>query len=181
MQLKHAGMLTLVIALLPAAVGAQPRMPAEGTVALGGDIGVFVPQEDLETSLTLAGFAEFYMTPRVSVRGTLGWANPDFETIPGSLRQVRLVGNLLYNWERVEWHPFVTAGAGAYFVQPRRGGDPLDDTETKAGFNLGGGIEYFTSRTLSIKGEGLYHIISHEDFEANPSGLTLTIGLKKYY
>ena len=49
-----------------------------------------------------------------------------------------------------------------------------------------GGIEYFTSNTVSIKGEASYHLISNADGFAgrgprNPDGFKLTIGLKKYF
>ena len=46
-----------------------------------------------------------------------------------------------------------------------------------------GGAEFFTSNSLSIKGEVSYHLISNvDDFgPANPDGLKLSIGLKKYF
>ena len=58
--------------------------------------------------------------------------------------------------------------------------------ESKLGGVLLGGIEYFTSNTVSIKGEASYHLISNADGFAgrgprNPDGFKLTIGLKKYF
>jgi hypothetical protein len=45
-----------------------------------------------------------------------------------------------------------------------------------------GGIEYFTSRTVSIKGELRYHIVSDIlNGSFNPDGAAITIGLKKYF
>jgi hypothetical protein len=157
-------------------------MPSEGTVAVGGDFGVFFPDDPYDVSPTVAGFVEFYLTPRVSARSSLGWADPDLDGSgdPG-VRQIRLALNLLYNWEQGVWHPFVTAGFGAYFLQRHRDDDSVGDAETEAAFNLGGGIEYFTGRTVALKGEALYHITGDAPDIPDPSGLTLTIGLKKYF
>ena len=50
-----------------------------------------------------------------------------------------------------------------------------------AGFNVGGGIEYFTGRTVSLKGEARYHVIGKTRTGQDPSGLVFTGGLKKYW
>jgi hypothetical protein len=151
-------------------------------VALGGEVGFWLPTEDLlEAGPTIAGLFEYYLTPRVGLRTTLGWAQNDFEfEEDDGLRTNRLTFSLLYNWEHGKWHPFVGAGAGAYFLQRRDNGSDIGDSETEPGFHVGGGIDYFTARTVSIKGEGLYHIVS-DDPGLETSGLTLTIGLKKYF
>lgn len=174
--------LALLLIAIPTTADAQARVPAEGTVAVGADAGFFFPDSDFETSPTVAGFGEVYLTPRVSFRGTLGWADPDFDR-PGnaSLRQVRLIGNILYNWEGGKWHPFVTFGAGAYFLKRHRDEREDGPSRTEAGFNAGGGIEYFTARTISIKGEAAYHAVAHDQDEPDASGLALTIGLKAYF
>lgn len=161
---------------------AQGRKPATGTFAAGADVGVFVPRDDLGTTVTVDAFGEYYVTPRVSIRGALGWADPELpDPHRVDLRQARLTFNVLYNWERVAWHPFVTAGLGAYFVQLNSAGVAPFGSDTKAGLNLGGGLEYFPSSSLSIKGEAAYHVVGHNDLDLNPSGLALTIGLKKYF
>jgi hypothetical protein len=40
-----------------------------------------------------------------------------------------------------------------HFLQFRSDQSSTDDTDTKLGFNTGGGIEYFLNRTLAVKGE----------------------------
>jgi hypothetical protein len=121
-----------------------------------------------------------YLTPRVSVRGSLGWTDSEVDLIPGArFRQIRIVGNVLYNWEGGAWHPFVTAGVGPYFPRLSDGGHPIGDLTTRAGLNIGGGIEYFSRRRITIKTEALYHIVGHNEF-TDASGPTLTIGLKRY-
>jgi opacity protein-like surface antigen len=98
-----------------------------------------------------------------------------------SLRQVPLRLDVNYNWERGKWHPFVGAGAGAYFLRFKDNGEAIGDTETKAGFNVGGGMEYFTGRTVALKGEARYHVIGNTRSGLDPSGFVVTAGLKKYW
>ncbi|MBI2832886.1 MAG: outer membrane beta-barrel protein [Acidobacteria bacterium] len=158
------------------------RTPAAGMAAIGGDVGVFIPDDEFDTAPTLSGFFEYYVTPRVSLRPTFGWADPSFEREEvDSLRQMRLTFNVQYNWERGGWHPFVGAGIGAYFLQEKDNEREFGPSHTKAGVNFGGGLEYFTSRTLAVKGEGLFHVVSDDNIPWDPSGFSLTIGLKKYF
>jgi hypothetical protein len=175
----------LAAALVSGAVpaSAQRRVPAAGSAAIGGEAGWFLPSEDaLSAGPTVAGTFDYYLTRRVSLRPTIGWADPDFDRESGdSLRQVRVTLDLLYNWEYGAWHPFVGAGLGAYFLQPKDNGHAFGDSETKPGLGLGGGIEYFVGRDVAIKGEARYHIISDSDLVFDPSGLALTLGLKKYF
>jgi opacity protein-like surface antigen len=85
-----------------------------------------------------------------------------------------------YNWERGRWHPFIGAGLGAYFLQYRRRDAPLGDSVTRFGASAGGGIEYFLSRTVALKGEGRYHTVA-DIARVDPSGTTFTIGVKTYF
>ena len=97
---------------------AAAQAPDTGLVAVGGDAGVFFPDEAFENTFTIDGYGEYFVTPRISVRAMLAWAKPGFENLTeDKFRQTKLLFNGLYNWEYEEWHPFVTAGAGAYFVR----------------------------------------------------------------
>ena len=103
---------------------------------------------------------EYYVTPRVSLRTDFGVTNPGFvRESSDSLRQFPLRVDLNYNWEGGKWHPFVGTGVGAYFIQFRDNGESFGSSETKLGLNLGGGVEYFTGRTVSLKGEARYHML----------------------
>jgi len=169
---------------LPAAASGQPRMPHEGANAVGGEVGIFLPREDaLKTGPVLEGFFEHYLTARESLRVGVGWMNPKWEPEESdSLRQVRIGVDFIHNWEGGAVHPYVGAGLGAYFLQFRDNGTNLGDSETKLGGNLLGGVEYFTSDTFAVKGEARYHIVSKVNpFNLNPSGLSLTFGVKSYF
>ena len=180
-------LIAILASLLPSVAAAQ-RTPTTDSAAIGGEIGVFRPDADpLDPALTLDGFYEYYVSPRTSLRLGLGWTSPEYAFDPDeSLRYVRFGGDIIYNWEGGTIHPFVGAGLGVYILQRRENGDDIGDSESKLGGVLLGGIEYFTSNTVSIKGEASYHLISNADGFAgrgprNPDGFKLTIGLKKYF
>jgi hypothetical protein len=178
-------LIAVVIALVPAVAQAQGRTPHTGSAAVGGELGVFRPSDDqLESGLSLDGFYEYYLSPRDSVRLGLGWMNPGYKGAgDANLRYIRVGGDLIHNWEGGTVHPFVGAGLGLYILEPRLDGDSLADSESKLGGVLLGGAEFFTSDTVSVKGEVSYHLISNVDNfgPENPDGLKLTIGLKKYF
>jgi len=174
---------TFILGLVfPAAASAQARMPHKDAGAIGGDFGVFFPKEDeLTNGLVLDGFYEYYFAARDSVRVGAGWLNPKFDRESSdSIRMIRIFVDVVHNWEGGAVHPFVGAGLGTYFLQQRDNGESFGESETKFGGTVFGGLEFFTSDTVSIKGEARYHVVSKvNDF--NPSGLSLTIGLKSYF
>ena len=177
------GSLVLVLFMAtPRMAAAQERVPHEGSSAIGIDVGAFMPSQDnLEPSFLTGVTYEYYVTPRVSLRTDFGWANPGFDGSADSLRQIPLRADVNYNWERGRWHPFVGAGIGAYFLQQKANNESLGDSETKAGFNFGGGIEYFFNRNAAWKFEGRYHAVGESRFGHDPSGVALTAGVKQYF
>lgn len=182
--MKSAKVLFL-IALLLASAGtaqAQSRVPSEGMIAVGGDAGFFVAREAFDTGATLAGSAEYWVTPRLSVRGQVGWAQNRYESnLNLYQQQVRLIGSAIYNWESGVWHPYVGGGIGGYFLRARQSGRSIGDFQTKWGLNMGIGVEYFSRRTITLRGEVFYHWIRHDAIAIDPSGATFTIGMKKYF
>ena len=167
---------------LPSVAAAQARMPHKDAGAIGGEVGIFLPKEDaLKSGPVLEGFYEYYLSPRDSVRVGVGWLNPKFESESSdSLRQIRLAVDFVRNWEGGAVHPFLGAGLGTYFLQFRDNGENLGDSETKFGGTVFGGVEFFTSNTFAVKGEARYHVVSKVN-EFNPSGLSLTFGVKSYF
>jgi len=176
---KHF-ILTVMLVGLPAAAMAQ-RVPATDSAAIGGEVGLFIPRDDrLSPGPAIDGFYEYYFNPRNSVRIGLGWAKPEFDDSEDtSLQYLRVPVDLVYNWERGAVHPFVGAGLGIYFLQEKFNGENIGDSETKLGGTLFGGVELFTSRTAAVKIEGRYHAIRNTFL--NPDGLSLSVGLKKYF
>jgi hypothetical protein len=173
------GAIGLLMSAAPAV--AQPRVPDTAMSALEGAVGVFLPGDPLDSAMTVQGGYQYFFTPRMGIRGTLGWTNPGFMGAGASLRQIRTGADLIYNWEGGQWHPFVGAGGGAYFLQRRVGGQAIGPSGTQGGVNLLGGVEYFATRRVAIKGEAAYHWISQGNLPWSPSGLALTIGVKRYF
>jgi hypothetical protein len=164
------------------ALPARAQTPDTGLIGVSGNFGVFFPDEAQEKTVTLDGQADWYLTPRISVRGLFGWASPGFENrTEDHFRQVRLLFNGVYNWEFREWHPYATAGAGVYFVRQLFDGLPDPDSETRGGLNFGAGVEYFTSDVMSVKGEARLDIVSHPPGLPDATGFTITIGIKRYF
>lgn len=178
---QFCAVLAIVLAV-PSLALAQRRVPATESAAIGADVGLFLPREEaLDMGPALEGFYEYYFAPRTSVRVGLGWANPEFDREEDdSLRYVRIATDVVYNWEGGAIHPFVGAGLGVYFLQLRDNGRNLGDSESKLGGTVFGGLEFFTTRSVSVKAEARYHLISDLD-SLNPDGLALTIGIKKYF
>ena len=164
------------------ASAASAQTPDTGLIGAGGNIGVFFPDEAQEKTFTLEGQGEYYITPRFSVRGLLGWASPGFENrTEDHFRQVRLLFNGVYNWEYGTIHPYATAGVGAYFVRQTIEGGDDPDSETRGGINLGGGVEYFLSNLTALKAEGRFDLVSHPPGLSDATGFTLTFGIKRYF
>jgi opacity protein-like surface antigen len=183
-MMKRCALGSVVVALLalPGFAAAQERVPHEGSSAIGIDVGAFMPSQDnLDPSFLTGITYEYYVTPRVSLRTDFGWANPRFDGSRDSLRQIPLRADVNYNWERGKWHPFAGAGIGAYFLQHKSNDASFGDSETKTGFNFGGGIEYFFNRNAAWKFEGRYHAVGESQFGHDPSGLALTAGVKRYF
>jgi len=176
---------TCAILVFSAASAQAQRVPATESTAIGGEVGLFFPNDErLDRDIELGVTYEYYLSPRVSLRVGFAHTDPEFEREQDdSLRQRRLDLGVLYNWEGGKVHPFVGAAFGAYFLQPKDNGESFGDGQTKLGVSIGGGIEYFTSRTISVKGEARYHIVNDDDlpFGLDASGLSLTVGLKAYF
>jgi hypothetical protein len=172
----------LILLGLAGSASAQGRMPHEGAAAVGADVGVFLPRETgMTTGPALEGFYEQYLTARDSLRLGAGWANPKQEADNNNkTRQIHIGGDLVHNWEGGAVHPFLGAGLGVYFLQPRTNGTNVGDHATKFGGDILGGAEFFTSKTFSVKGEARYHIITKSG-DYDPSGLELTVGVKSYF
>src|SRR5687768_18591574 len=101
-------LVTIALAFVLIGTAVRAQTPNPGMIAAGADLGVLFPDEAFESTLTIDAFGEYYVTPRVSVRGMLGGASPGFDgRTEDHFRQVRLLFNGVYNWEYGTWHPYV--------------------------------------------------------------------------
>jgi outer membrane protein with beta-barrel domain len=185
-------LLTLVvIATLSGAtpVLAQRRSPVpnSGMWAIGGSIGAGLPSDpSLSNGLNLTGNIERYVTPRISIRGQLGgeWSDIVNRGFAGTLSPVFVDGNVTYNWEGGIWHPYVTGGLGLYRYRSFESLAPTS-VDNALGFDVGGGLEYFVNRHVTLTGEILFHEVGQV---ATPLATfsegqfwTFTFGVKRYF
>ncbi len=165
----------------------RARVPSAGMVGIGGSIGVTVPTSAyLDKGLEVAGSVETYLTPRLSIRGQVGTAWWDIVGLryAGSLQPVFVLGNVVYNWEQGKWHPYATGGGGAYRYAFDEAA--VKGSATKGGIDLGGGIEYFFTRSATITGEALFHKVGNVRTPRATLGYkgsfwSITGGVKKYF
>jgi len=174
--------LALCVASPALAQRRESRAPHQGSSAVLGEVGVFMPRQDgMTAGPAVDGSYEYYLTARNSLRIGAGWANPKFDREHSDgTRQVRLGADLLHNWEGGAIHPFVGAGGGSYFLQPIDNGNSFGPSQTRFGARLLGGVEYFTAKTFAIKGEARYDAVMKAN-GYDPSGLTFSIGIKSYF
>jgi hypothetical protein len=153
-------------------------------LAVGASVGADIPSDaSLDKGLDIAGTIEGYLTSRVSIRGQVGaaWWDVVGRGFSGTVKPFYADGNVVYNWEGGVLHPYVTAGIGMYRFRL----DSLDGSDTKAGFNVGGGFEYFFTPRATFTGEALYHKV---DSFATPRGTfgdgsfwRIAMGMKAYF
>src|SRR5688500_15415148 len=160
---------------------AQARVPDTGMMAAGGEVGFFVPDDEFETAPIFGGLFEYYVTPRVGLRGSVLFTDPEFDRgTDDSLRHARLGFDVIYNWERGRWHPFVGGGLGAHMLQVKENGRSLGDSRNELGVTGLGGVEYFFNRRTTFKIEGRVFFV--DDFDSSdPSGIAVTFGVKRYF
>ena len=165
----------------PLNVAAQP-VPDAGQVALGGEIGWFIPADDqLDPGIVGGGVLEFYLTPRGSLRGSVMAIRNGYDRADDDdERQIRLGLDAIYNWEGGVVHPFVGVGVGLHLLRFYRDDDNEGPNDTEFGMQVLGGLEFFLNRAWSLKGEGRYQWVADRP-NLDPDGLSLTVGLKRYF
>jgi opacity protein-like surface antigen len=145
----------------------KPVTPAPETWAGGVDVGFANPigDDDLDVEPFVDGYIEYFFTSNVSLRGMLGlysFSGPDNPgNGPGDLDLVVGTANVIYQWEGGTVHPFVTGGLGFYDYNQDDGDDGLE-----FGFNAGGGVNFYLTKTFAIKVEGDFHGTSAEHLDS---------------
>jgi outer membrane protein with beta-barrel domain len=181
---RFSQLITLLVLFAFGFASTLHAQTSKGQLAAGADVGIFFPDEAFEKTITLDAFGEYYLMPNVSVRMLLGWASPGVENMTEDhFRQVRLLFNGVYSWSGTQWHPYVTAGAGAYFVRQLFENAPDPDSEVRGGLNFGGGVEYYLDKNnkSAFKGEFRVDVVSHPPALPDATGWTLTLGYKRFF
>jgi hypothetical protein len=150
-------------------------------MAVGGEVGIFFPDDVFEASPIVGGSFEYYPAPRLSLRPSVMFLDPGFDREPGdSLRQTRIGFDVIYNWERGKWHPFVGGGAAAHMLRLKDNGHVVGEGTNQLGITGLGGVEYFVNRYNALKFEGRAHFVD-DAFGVDPGGFAATVGFKHYF
>lgn len=172
-----------LLLILPTAALAQSRVPHEGSMAAGAEAGFYAPVDDaLDATPIVGGFFEYYFTPRVSIRPSLMFLNPGFDIgdPEDSVRHLRFAGDVIYNWEKGEWHPFAGGGLSIHSLRLKDNGHAFGDTHNEIGAAGLGGVEYFFKERVSLKFEGRVQFVN-DAFGFDTSGFSGTVGVKWYF
>jgi opacity protein-like surface antigen len=176
--------------LVATSAAAQERsgpVPAPGMIGVGASVATSWPGDPSFTGgLSLAANAEGYLTRRVSIRGQVNgaWWDIQGRGFNGTTSPLALDANVVYNFEGGRIHPFVTGGVGLYRYRFEEGA--TNSSANKAGLDVGGGVEYFVQRHLTMTGELLFHdpaspVQSRATIYNTTNYWTFTVGVKKYF
>ena len=178
---KHVcGAALAALLVLPAAAAAQP-VPNAGQVAVGAEISVYFPADgQLAPGVLGGGLFEIYATPRIGIRTSVAAIRNGYDRDDDDERQLRVGVDGIYNWEHGAIHPFAGAGVGLHFLRFYRDGNNEGPNDTSFGAQVLGGAEFFMTREWTTKVEGRYQWVQDRP-NLNPDGLTLSIGVKRYF
>lgn len=163
------------------------RVPDSGMIAAGASISpTATTSQFLDNGIEFAGNLEGYLTPHLSIRGQVGTASWDIVGLSysGTLRPLFFLGNAVIGWGGEDWRPYITAGGGMYRYGFTEAG--VTGSNTKSGFDFGGGTEYFFTPDATITLEGLYHRVGLVPTNRARLGFkgsfwSFTVGAKKYF
>jgi len=156
--------------------------PDKGVIAYGGDVGALFPDEEFEDTLTWDAYGEYYVHPRISVRGMFVWANPGVTNrTEDHFRQVKLLFGGAYNFKYKLLRPFAEGGAGVHFVRLKRFDAPDPDGETRGGLYFGGGSDIVLTKESAIKVELRWDVVSQPTGFPDATSASLTFGYKRYF
>ena len=182
MNLRKIVYVLLTLTMLVATPAfAQRRVPDAGMMAAGGEVGFFVPDDEFETSPIFGGLFEYYVSPRLGLRASVLFMDPEFDRgTDDSLRHARVGFDVIYNWEQGKWHPFAGGGLAIDRLQVKENGRSFGDSDSQLGLTGLGGVEYFFNRRTTFKIEGRFMFV--DDFgPSDPSGFAATFGIKRYF
>lgn len=161
--------------------------PDGGTVAIAGSISPTRTESAfLDNGLGFAGAVEGYLARWLSVRGQVGAAfwNIDGLSFEGTVRPVFALANASIGWTAGDWRPYVTGGGGLYRYEFTEAG--VDGHNTKSGYDVGGGVEYFFSPEATVTFETLFHRVELVPTNRATLGFrgsfwAFGVGAKKYF
>ena len=175
---KRTG-LVVVLALAGATflAGTAAAEDGLGFKGVGGKL-MFVDPEDIESTFGVGGLVYLgEVVPSLHLEGQLDYWGKTYDSSSSLLhdfksevkfRDIALGGTMKYTFptSNEAWEPFVLGGLALHFlhtsVEVKSGGasSSADDSETKLGFDLGGGANYLMNSNLVLGGALKYRVVS---------------------
>jgi Outer membrane protein beta-barrel domain len=152
-------------------------------VALLGAGGTLLPKAPFRAAPVYMGGFDARLSPRVSVRPSFLWAEtPLAEEADGTLRRAVLQWDVIVNWDRGGWRPFLATGVGMHLFQRKVDGRGVGEhDELTFGLTVGAGLEVFVARATALVGEVTYSAVEQGRLASSPSAITIRSGVKRYF
>jgi len=171
----------LISVLLSSQASAQSNM---GLKAIGGRVA-FVNPEDLSSTAGFGAFADLgTITTNIGLEAHVDYWSQSEEvtTMESSIHDIALGGRGKYMFElqNTSIRPFVGAGASVHFLNAKvtDSSDPslnADDSSTKFGLDLGGGMATHLTEQIDFRTEAWYVVSDMNQF-ALSMGLAMKLG-----
>lgn len=182
---RIALLLPLVVLVLAAPAFAQSDL---GLKRIGGAVG-FVDPENLGTTFSLGVFADHgTLAPHIGLESHLDyWSQSDnFFGTENSVRDLALGVRGKYHFQvsNAKVQPFAGVGLGLHFLKaeatiPAFGGFPattVSASDTKVGFDLGGGVGTPISPRMDLIGETWFGIVDTANTFSLRAALSYKLG-----
>jgi len=123
---------------------------------VGVHLGPAIPHNEFDDTHDV-GFSagvdfEYRFAPRYAAVGSFIWTRFGDTGASSETKVRRLSANVRAYFADLRFRPFATAGVGAYMFDPG---------QSRAGMNVGGGIQVLITHTLAVEGTYLFHAVSN--------------------
>jgi hypothetical protein len=178
-----------IIALLALALCAVSSQDARaeanlGLHSAGVQVGMVSP-EDVDATLGFGAFADWgEMAPNFRLASHLDyWSKSEGDPTNGEVkvRDITLAmrGKYMFPTSSTNFHPFAGLGVGMHFLNAEiqvPGFPPMEDGETRVGFDFGGGFTTPLNHRTDLVGEAWYSVVDGFNQFSLKAGMAFRLG-----
>ncbi len=178
MKKVSVGIACLVMFLMAVVPGTSHGENKKGAVTLSPHLGgyVFEGNQKINSDPVYGVGLGYNLTEKFGIEGVIDWIDTDSKTVSKEPDVEALIYRLdaLYHFmPDSDFVPYIGAGAGAININKDPG-----ESDTDWLLNYGGGVKYFVTKTIAVRGD-VRHIIDMEDDTYN--NLVYTLGLNAQF
>jgi hypothetical protein len=172
---KHLAVISLFVLSSALALPLRAEFPEKGQYAVGFAAGLSEPfASSYHAGWTFNGSFDYYVSNHIGLRGSAGYSHSSTD-FGGAYWKGSFLASAVYPFGADSVHPFARAGIGLYLVSP-----PGEGNRARLGAHVGGGVEWFFKRRVSLTGEGLFHVLTNV-VGRGASSFELTAGVRYYF